>query len=417
MTTRRNFVAGALAVPAAVALGRPARAADPIRIGFSMALTGGSAIVGKQILLALEIWRDDQNAKGGLLGRPVELVYYDDQSSPGNVPGIYTKLLDVDKVDLIIGPYATNMVAAAMPVIMQHNMTDISILALDVNAQFKYPRYFSTLPVGQDPKRAYSRGFFELAAAQSPKPKTVAIVAADAEFAQNSASGARENAKSFGFDVVYDKAYPPPTTDFISIVRAVQATNPDIVFAAAYPPDTFGLVRAITELNFTPKMLGGTLIGLLATGPKVQLGPVMNGIVINEIFMPSPAFDFPGTKEMLAKYQAKAPGLGLDALGYGFPPFAYAAGQILAQGVEGSKSLDQGKIADYLRSHPLKTVVGDINYGDKGEWKEERFVFTQFQNLKPNNLDQFRDANAEVIIWPKQHATGKFIYPYAEAKK
>src|SRR4051794_26267723 len=114
MASRRNFVAAALALTAALGLPiSPSLAADPVKIGFSMALTGGSAIVGKQILLALEIWRDDQNAKGGLLGRPVELVYYDDQSSPGNVPGIYTKLLDIDKVDLVIGPYATNMVAAA----------------------------------------------------------------------------------------------------------------------------------------------------------------------------------------------------------------------------------------------------------------------------------------------------------------
>ncbi len=96
-------------------LGGPTRAADPIKVGFSMALTGAVAPNGKQLLLALEIWRDDVNAKGGLLGRPVELIYYDDQSNPANVPGIYTKLISVDNVDLLIGPYATNMVASAMP--------------------------------------------------------------------------------------------------------------------------------------------------------------------------------------------------------------------------------------------------------------------------------------------------------------
>ena len=85
----------------------PARAADPIRVGFSMALTGSVAQNGKQLIIALELWRDDVNANGGLLGRPVELVYYDDQSNPTNVPGIYTKLITVDKVDLLLGPYAT----------------------------------------------------------------------------------------------------------------------------------------------------------------------------------------------------------------------------------------------------------------------------------------------------------------------
>ena len=123
-----------------------ARAADPIKVGFSMALTGAVAPNGKQNLLALEIWRDDVNAKGGLLGRPVELVYYDDQSNPNSVPGIYTKLISVDKVDLLIGPYATNMIAPAMPVIMQANKMTIGMLGVNVNRQFNYSRYFSMVP-------------------------------------------------------------------------------------------------------------------------------------------------------------------------------------------------------------------------------------------------------------------------------
>ena len=120
-----------------------ARAAEPIKVGLSIALTGAVAPNGKQILLALQIWRDDVNAKGGLLGRPVELVYYDDQSTPANVPGIYAKLIDIDKVDLLIGPYATNMIAAAMPTIMERKMTTIGMMGLAVNRQFHYPRYFS----------------------------------------------------------------------------------------------------------------------------------------------------------------------------------------------------------------------------------------------------------------------------------
>ena len=112
MRTIRTLVS---AICALVLSALAAYAADPIRIGFSMALTGGVAANGKVLLAALEIWRDDVNAKGGLIGRPVQLVYYDDQSNPANVPGIYTKLLSVDKVDLILGPYATNMIVPAMP--------------------------------------------------------------------------------------------------------------------------------------------------------------------------------------------------------------------------------------------------------------------------------------------------------------
>jgi len=394
----------------------PTRAAEPIRIGFTMALTGAVAPNGKQILAAFEIWRDDVNAKGGLLGRPVQLVYYDDQSNPANVPALYTKLLDVDKVDLLIGPYATNMVAPAMPVIIAHKKMTISILGLNVNAQFHYPRYFSTVPLGPEGPPAYSRGFFQLALAQSPKPQTVAIVAADAEFAKTSADGARANAKAFGLKIVHDAKYPPNNTDFISVMRGVQASNPDIVFAAAYPPDTVGIVRAAHEIGLVPKMFGGSLVGLYVTPIKMQLGPLINGMVLNESFVP--ALHFTGSAELLAKYQAKAPGLGIDPLGYGFAPFAYAVGQLVAAAVEGTKSLDDDKLAQYLHSHTVDTVVGPLAYGADGEWKESRVLFTQFQRVTASGgIAQFKDPKTEVILWPDQYKNGTLIYPFSAAQK
>ena len=128
-----------------------------------------------------------------------------------NIPGIYTKLLDVDHVDLIVSGYSTNMTAPAMPVAMGHNKLFVSLFCLAVNSEFHYPRYFSMLPTGPDPKHAFSRGYFDLAMAQNPKPQTVAIVAADAEFARNASDGARDNAKAVGLRIVYDGTYPPTT--------------------------------------------------------------------------------------------------------------------------------------------------------------------------------------------------------------
>src|SRR5579863_5143907 len=232
---RHAWTISALLVAGALVLPSLAKAADPIKVGLSVALTGGVAPAGKQVLAALQIWRDDVNAKGGLLGRPVELVYYDDQSTPQNVPGLYTKLIDVDKVDLLIGPYATNMVAPAIPVLMQFHKTTFGILANAANSKFHYNQYFSMLPTGPEPKKSFAYGFFEMAAAQKPRPKTVAIVAADAEFAQNAADGARESVKEIGgFETVSDTRYPPTTTDFAPIMHAVAALNPDIIYVAAY---------------------------------------------------------------------------------------------------------------------------------------------------------------------------------------
>ena len=216
---------------------REALAADPVKVGFSMGLTGANAPNGKQLLIALEIWRDDVNAKGGLLGRPVELVYYDDQTNPSNENTIYTKLIDVDKVNLLLGPYGTNQISAALPVIAPRNLTTIGILGTAANSEAHYKNYFSMIPLGPDPKREFSRGFFEVAVAQNPKPKTVALVGADAEFGKNATDGARENAKAAGLTIVYDQRYPPATTDMTPVVRAIKATNPDIVFVGAYPPE------------------------------------------------------------------------------------------------------------------------------------------------------------------------------------
>jgi branched-chain amino acid transport system substrate-binding protein len=396
----------------------PAKAADPIRVGMSMALTGGVAPIGKQVLTALQIWRDDVNAKGGLLGRPVELVYYDDQSNPANIPQIYTKLIDVDKVDLLIGPYATNMVAPAIPVLMQAKKTTIGILANAANSKFHYDQYFSMLPTGPEPQRAFSLGFFELAAAAEPRPRTVALIAADAEFAQNAIEGARQSLKDIGgFETVYDKSYPPTTADFTSILRAVQALNPDVVYVAAYPPDSVGIVRAANEIGLTPKMFGGTFIGLLVTPIKMQLGPLVNGIVNNEVFIPAPSFTFPGTLETLAKYRVIAKDQGIDPLGYAFAPMGYAAGQVLAQAVEGTKSLDHKELAAFMRTHTFPTVVGEIEFGKDGEWKKARVVFSQFQNVTGNTLDQFSDTSRQVVVWPAAYKTGNMIYPYAKAKQ
>src|SRR6266487_3485538 len=138
----------------------PASAAEPITIGLGMALTGGLAVVGKSGLLAMQIWAEDVNAKGGLLGRPVKLIYYDDQSNPSVVPAIYTKLLDVDKVDLAISGYATNQVVPALPVMIQHDKLFFGLFALDANGEFHYPKYFSMLVFGPDPLKTFSKGYF-----------------------------------------------------------------------------------------------------------------------------------------------------------------------------------------------------------------------------------------------------------------
>src|SRR6266852_1633194 len=307
---RRGFFASTFAAAIAVLFSASANAqapaGEPIKIGFGMAATGPLAANGKMSLVAMKIWEEDINAKGGLLGRPVKLIYYDDQSNPGTVPGIYTKLLDVDKVDFAVSPYASTQIAPAMPIMIQKKRLYLSLFGTGINDEFNYDKYFSMLPTGPNPKPAFTKGFFNVALAQDPKPQSIAIVAADAEFGRNASDGARENAQKAGLKIVYDKTYPPATTDFSPIVRAIQATNADLVVLNSYPPDSVGLVRAINEIGFKPKMIGGAMVGLQSTTIKTQLGPLLNGWTNYDYWLPIPKMQFAGVDELMKKYQARA---------------------------------------------------------------------------------------------------------------
>jgi branched-chain amino acid transport system substrate-binding protein len=412
-----------LALTAIVALpiaatAQQAPSGEPIKIGFGMGLTGGLASAGKAALLAMKIWEEDINAKGGLLGRPVKLIYYDDQSNPATVPGIYTKLLDVDKVDIVASDYGTNLIAPAMPIVIQKGRTFFSLFGLDVNKEFNYPKYFSMAATGgPDPSAAFSKGFFELAAAQNPKPQTVAIIAGDAEFPRNAAEGARRNAKAAGLKIVYDKTYPPNTADFSPIVRAIQATNPDVVISFSYPPDAVGMVRAANEIGLNTKLFGGGLVGLQYASIKQQLAEQLNGIVVYDFWEPAKTLQFPGMLDFLKKYQARAAAEGVDPLGYYLPPFAYANMQVIEQAVKATQSLDDDKLANWVSKNKIATVVGDIEYGPNGEWKEPRVLMIQYHDVKGTDLDQWKTDAKQTILWPDKYATGKINYPYTEAKK
>ncbi len=335
------------------------------------------------------------------------------------MPGIYTKLLDVDKVDFIVSGYATNQTAPAIPVAMAQNKLLLGLFALDANGEFHYPKYFSMLPTGSDPKVAFSKGFADAAMRLNPKPKTLAIIGADAEFPKNAIDGMHANAKAAGLKVVYDKTYPPSTTDFTPIVRAIQAANADVVYIASYPPDSVGMVRAINEVGLKAQLMGGGMVGLQITAIKTQLGPLLNGFTTYDWWVPTDKMKaFPGIPEFLKKYQAQAPGQGVDPLGYYLPVFAYSYLQVLGDAVTATKSLDQDKVADYIRTSTFKTLAGDIKFGKNGEWEKPRVLMVQYHNIKGNDLEQFRTAGHEVVFDPPEFKTGDVTAPFVpEGKK
>ncbi len=410
---RRSFlvVLAAAALLAWTAIKSDA-ADEPIKIGFSVSLTGSLASSGKSHLLAKEIWAEEINAKGGLLGRPVKLVYYDDQTNANTVPGIYSKLLNVDNVDILMGA-ATNLIGAAMPQIMQRNKMVMVLLALTANAEFKYNRYFQSAPFGSDPS-ILSRNFFEVAKSIRPAPQTVALVGADAEFSNNVLKGARAIAKEYNLKIVYDRAYPPTTVDYTPIARAVQAANPDIVLLASYPLDSVGMVRAATEIGLKTKLFGGAMVGMQYATFMGQLADKLNGLVNYHIYVPSEKLNFPGIETFLKKFQARAKGAGVDPLGFYQPPFAYAAMQVIEQAITATKSLDDDKLARYIHDNKFDTIVGEIEFDNLGEWKTPRILLVQFQNVHGSGLEQYMTGHRQVILYPPQYKDGDLQQPFGK---
>jgi len=305
-----------------------------------------------------------------------------------------------------------------MPVGMGHGKVFIGLFGLAVNTAFNYPKYLSMTPGGPDTKASLTKGFFDVAMAQNPKPQTVAIVGADAEFSNNAMEGARANAKAAGVKIVYDHSYPPSTTDFSPIVRAVAAANPDLVVLCSYPLDSAGMVRAINEIGFTPKMIGGGMVGPTSTAMQTQLGPLLNGFLDFDFWLPAKTMQFPGAMDFIKRYQEKAPAAGVDPLGYYIAPWGYADLQVLGDAITATKSLDDSKLADYMHRTTFKTVVGDVKFGADGEWAKSRVVQIQFHDVTGNGLEQFRNTDGvEAIVDPPEYKTSNVIYPYSAAKQ
>jgi len=402
-----------LAAFSALAISFAAFAQQPIKVGMSMPQTGSLGAGGKAALVALQMWVEDVNAKGGLLGRKVEFIVYDDQTNPALTPAIYAKLLDIDKVDLLIAPYGTVPTAAIMPLVKQRNLLLMGNFSFQVNRTVKHDMWFNNSP--WNTASSWFDGYF--LAGQKLGAKTIAFLAADQEFAQNLATGAKELAKKGGLKTVYEQNYPPTTVDFSSMIRAIRAAKPDLVFVASYPNDSVAIVRAVNEIGVgeSVQLFGGGMVGLQFTPNMESLGSLLNGIVNYNSYVPG--IKYPGIEEFLARYSKKAVEAKVDPLGFYLPPYNYAIGQMLEQAVTATKSLDHKVLADYLRKNEMKTIVGPIRYGPDGEWANPRVLQAQFRGVVDKNMEQFRQPGKQVVLYPDQYKTGEVMAPFEKVRK
>jgi branched-chain amino acid transport system substrate-binding protein len=272
-------------------------------------------------------------------------------------------------------------------------------------------------PTGANLRCAFTRGFFETVRVQNPKPRSVAIAAADEDACKEISQGARDEVKVGGLPVVYDDTYVFDAADFGPTVRAIAAANPDVVFHCSFSGDVAAFVRAVATSDFRPKMIGGVMPGLRSARIKADLGPLLNGWLNYDYWLSVPKMQFAGLAELQAKYQARAADEGADPVGFQAAPWSYAVLQVLQQAIEKTKGLDDTRLADAIRATTFRTVVGDVAFGDKGKWAMPRVLQVQFQNIIGHDIEQFHDARTQVVVDPPAYKSGDLIYPFAGAQK
>jgi len=379
---------GALVCAVAVLVGSlpPVEAQGPIRIGASLSLTGTYAKLGKNQHEGYKLCEKDLNQRGGLLGRKVEFVVYDDQSTPATAVRLYEKLITEDKVDAIMGPYSSPVTEAAVNVTEKYKKVMVAPLAATTSI-FKKGRKYIFMVIS--PAEVYLEGLVDMAARRGLK--TVAVVNEDTLFSKAAAAGAADLARKKGMQVVFQEAYPKGNTDFSALLTKVRAANPDVVAAATYFDDAVALTRQMRELNVNPKMVGVTVGGDL---PEFYDTLKQNAEYIYGATQWEPTLPYSGNKEFYETYKKEfshEPSYHSAA--------GYAGCLIYAEAVKRAGTLESDKVREQLLKLEMRTIFGDYKVDQDGFQTAHKMVTFQWQGEK------------KVTVWPDDLAQGKPRFP------
>ena len=381
-----RLVGAVAAVGLFAAAPAPAEAQAPIKIGASLSLTGTYGKIGAYQKEGYEVCADDLNAKGGLLGRKVEFVVYDDQSMPATGVRLYEKLITEDKVDAVMGPYSSPITEAVANVTEKYQKVMVTPLAATTSI-FKKGRKYVFMVIS--PAEVYLEGLIDMAAKRGLK--TVAIVNEDTLFAKTAADGAVELAKRKGLQVVLREAYPKGNTDFSALLTKIKSLNPDVVAGSTYFDDAVAIIRQMRELDVNPKMLGVTVGGDL---PEFYEVLKKNAEFVYGATQWDESLPYPGAKEFAAAFKRKFkhdPSYHAAA--------GYAGCLIYAEGVRRAKTLDADKVRTELLALKMRTAFGDYAVDQDGFQTAHKMVTLQWQDGKI------------LIVWPDELSNGKARYP------
>jgi branched-chain amino acid transport system substrate-binding protein len=385
----------ALFVPFAAS---PATAQNqPVVIGGTLGLTGPFAGPSVEYKAVYDLWLADVNKHGGLLGRPVKMIIYNDEGTPTIAQGLFNRLITQDKADLLLAPYSTFVGGAIVPIVLSHKKILFNGGFVGINIFGAAKGSIVGSYTYQEPD--YTRGVFELIKSLPPdqRPKSVAILTAQNPFplivrdGYQGKGGALNFAKEAGMKVVVNEQYPPTTTDFTGLVQKAKAANAELLLALGLPNDSLQIARTVQQIGYKPKLFCtcGSQVTTLPAWPK--MGAAGEGVIGTTISWPTQKF------EGFAELQNFFKGRGYDTIpAYGIVSLAIL--QVLEQAVQGAKTLDEGKLKQYILSHEFHTVAGNIKYQADGTP-----VFSQvlLQYIKGKNE----------VLWPLAMKTASPVIP------
>jgi branched-chain amino acid transport system substrate-binding protein len=386
MMAWKSLAAAAVAL-AVLGSALPAGAQAPIKLGASLSLTGTYAALGQNQHRGYNLCAKHVNEKGGVLGRKIEFVLYDDQSQPATGVRVYEKLITQDKVDVVLGPYSSAITEAVANVNEKYKLPMVAPMASTTSIFKKGRKYIFMV---QSAAEVYLEGLIDVAVKRGLK--TLALINEDTLFPKATVQGSIELAKKKGLQVVFVEAYPKGNTDFSAILTKIRAANPDVLGAATYFDDALAITRQMRELNVNPKMYGVTVGGDL---PKFyeQLGK--NAEFVYGATQWEPELPYPGSKEFVEGHKKEFPGADLSYHSAG----GYAGCQIIVEAIRQAGSLDGDRIRETILKMNFDTAYGGFKVDQDGFQVSHKMVMFQWQEGK------------KVIVWPDELAAGKPRFP------
>jgi branched-chain amino acid transport system substrate-binding protein len=382
------FTLPALFISATLVLGfsGPSMAEQPLRIGASMSLTGKYKLTGGYGREGYLLCQKHTNDKGGVLGRPIEFVIYDDGSDEKTAVSLYEKLITVDNVDTVIGPYSSPITDAVADITEKHQRVMLAPMAAANSLWEKGRKYLVMVP---SPLESASQGVLDVAARNGLK--SVALINEDGVVAKSIAKGASELVKKKGLQLVLHEAYPKGTADFSDILKKVKAAKPDVLVAASLLEDAIAINRQMKDLDVNVKMVGSSPYGGLPDYYKA-LGKSAEFVYSDSFW--DPRLPTPGNREFVAAYEKE----------FNRPPAlqsanAYAGCQLLVEAARLAGTMDSGKLRETFLTLKTRTILGDFAIDARGLQIAHKSITTQWQDGK------------QVVVWPDELASGKARFP------